>query len=188
MVRYPRELKTLLVLSCWLMLSCGASDPPRESEPSIDALILLGGWDLAVASQDPYREHRPLEVVCPEGAYLEEEIGGVVAFDVDTAKCNYFTGMQSTLLDLAPGDEIAVRLFHYALEATRPAKAHVALNLGGDEIWSEEIAIPAPSALLRASVPVGKRLDAGTMLYYHVHNHGDNTWSLLSINRVRSSP
>ena len=63
-----------------------------------------------------------------------------------------------------------------ALWLARP----VAISVGGTVIWENLIEIPNKGGIYDIAVPSTVAAPVGEMIEYHLHNHGNNTWTLLS--------
>ena len=107
------------------------------------------------------------------------DIGG--SLEVETGYCNYFSVVQNTKTTLNKGDNIHLVLWHGQLYSDEPAEAHVALTVGGTVIWQEIVGIPNKAGIYDINFPSVVSADAGTAIEYHLHNHGFNTWTLLSL-------
>ncbi len=176
-------LTASLLLAAAALPSCGDAPAPAPScEPSLTptALIDNGAWITQSADEDPFFDHRPETIDCPEGALTSE--GGVL--DLDTGRCNYVAIKQPLLIDVQPCDTVQAVLIHEALFDVNPATAHVSILINGEIVFDQQIPIPSPSGLLtpRWQLPAGAR--AGDEIVLHLHNHGVNTWNLLSVNTV----
>ncbi len=174
-----KRTAALLVLA---LAACGGSDAPLRANASdagsAASLIDNGQWEPVSAEADPLAQHRPSEVVCPQGAYLEED----GALEVQTGYCNYLAVAQPVLDALRAGDVLRIVLWHDRLVAD-PAEAHAALWLGDEVTWEREVAIPSDAAVYDEEIVVERDVPRGTRVGFHLHNHGYNAWSLVSIER-----
>ncbi|MFB6263723.1 MAG: hypothetical protein ABEL76_08895 [Bradymonadaceae bacterium] len=143
-------------------------------------------WLRIGAADDPLDEHRPGIVNCPESAYGTETVRGETNFEVDTGKCNYFSGKQTALAPIDEGDRLRARIWHFQLTAERPSKAHVALLLDEEIVWEERVTIPASAGWLTPSWRADSAYDSGTRVGFHLHNHGSNAWRLVRFQVVRA--
>lgn len=132
-------------------------------------------WTLVEAADDPLAAHRPATVVCPPGLGWLVEAQGI---EVNTQSCTYAMFSQPALAAVVPGARIVGSLYYFDLTADAPATAHVALQVGDTVIWEREIAIPGPADAFAIDVPAGFSAAEGTPVYFHLHNHGQNTWTL----------
>lgn len=85
------------------------------------------------------------------------------------------------MVALDPGDVVSIHAFHYELSAPSPAEGYMALAIDGEVVWEVTVAIPAAPGPLSGQVTIDRALPAGADLQLHVHNHGANTWELVSV-------
>lgn len=154
--------------------------PPVERPEGRFTLIEQTDWQFAESDDDPFTD-RPEQVRCPTSSWGVEELGGETTIAVSTDFCDYFTVMQGSGAAVFAGDTLHYRIFHFGLESRNPAKAHVALRIGSDTLVDELIDIPSESNLIAGAVPVDVDLAEGTPIYFHVHNHGANEYSLIEL-------
>jgi hypothetical protein len=157
--------------------STGLIDPTGFEDPTggeFVALVDPMAWAPVPAPDDPLADHRPADVQCPIGAWLFEPQG----FEVNTLQCNYGMFGASSQVAVLPGRRVVATLYHYDLLAPEPASAHVALLLGDTLLWEMDIAIPGKADVYAIDVVVDATVPAGTPVYFHLHNHGQNTWVL----------
>lgn len=128
-------------------------------------------------SDDPFADHRPTEVNCPPGAWGPE--GG--GFEIQTGACAYAAFDQVLPEGLREGDTLEVVLWHDFLDAAELATGHVAVWVGDVVVWQREVGIPSPSATLVGEAVLPFTPPPGTRLGLHLHNHGFNSWRLVSI-------
>lgn len=174
---------------CALTIACGGgssgdtggtSAGPASSggDPTEGVLVALAEpmlWKAVAAADDPLATHRPATVMCPLGSgWLVEDQG----FEVNTQACNYAMFSQPALAAVVPGARIVGSLYHFDLVSAEPATAHAALQVGETLIWEQEIAIPGPANAFTIDVPASFAADAGAPVYFHLHNHGQNNWTL----------
>lgn len=72
-------------------------------------------------------------------------------------------------------------LWHFELSADEPAEAHAALLVDGMPFFEERIPIPQVGGLISRQVRAARAIPAGTPIYFHLHNHGANSWSLVEV-------
>lgn len=147
----------------------------------------MEGWQLVAPDNDPFAP--PTDApLCTLDDIRMEPFGnaGPVALDVDTrAGCGWATLAQQTRTELVAGDQVLSRLFYFSQTSFPAAVADVALRLGDEDLWRFEVPIPSASKLEFPTVTLEQDLPAGTRVLFHVGNHGDNTWNLLEVSRVR---
>jgi hypothetical protein len=170
-----------------------AAREPGNSDPDVlDAGTAAGRgsvslvahelWTMLGPAEDPF-DDRPLLVECTRAAVIAETLADEPALGVDTGLCNYLTVSQPTLEDVAVGQTLKVRLWHFALTAPEPAEAHAALLVDGMEVMDEKLPIPAPGGLIVKEVRAARAIPAGSPVFFHLHNHGMNSWALVELSR-----
>lgn len=155
--------------------STGLFDPTEgEFVPLVDPMA----WtQVPEASLDPLAAHRPATVECPIGGWLFEPQG----FEVNTLLCNYAMFTAPAQASVIAGSRVVATLYHFDLVAAEPAVAHVALLLGERVVWETEVAIPGKANAFDIDVTIDETVPAGTPVYFHLHNHGQNTWTLAAL-------
>jgi hypothetical protein len=145
-------------------------------------------WTRTTEADDPFDDRLPM-VVCDETATHAEDLGGVLVYSVDTSFCNYATVQQTSLADVRAGDFVRVRAFHFRLYAREPAEAHIAIRLGAEVLWEERVPIPNDeSGPLGATFRASADVPRGTDVYFHLHNHGDNSWAFIELSTGELEP
>lgn len=154
-----------------------SAEPVDPTEGEFVPLVDPMGWTPVPAGEDPLAAHRPAEVVCPLGGWLFEPQG----FEVNTLQCNYAMFGQPAQAAVLAGQRVTATLYHFDLVAAEPAEAHVALLVGETVLWEATVAIPGPANAFNVEVVAASTAPAGTPVYFHLHNHGQNTWTLGAI-------
>jgi hypothetical protein len=144
------------------------------------ALVAPAFWQDVDAATDPFGD-RPSTTQCAPGAVMAELLGGEPAFSVNTGQCDYVSVVQPSRQAALVGDVVKVRLWHFDLSAPEAAEAHAVVMLGDLKVLDERIAIPQPGGLLARQVTLERALPAGLPVYFHLHNHGANSWSLVEV-------
>lgn len=153
-------------------------DPPPAPEPA--PLAVAEGWErVSDPAGDVFAAMRPADAVCDDAGYFVDPL--TRSFEVQTELCDYLTVRQASLEALAPGDVVAIRAFHYELTAVTPSEGYLGLAIDGEVVWEEQVPIPAAAAGVAGEITIERALPAGTELQFHVHNHGLNSWELLSV-------
>ena len=192
-----------LFAALWLLVGC--STPPSSegvndvvssdtdtgvdtdvtpAEPVHVLLAHNASWTLASSDTDPFAL-RAEGVRCDEEAVLVEEIAMGIWYDINTDTCDHATVHQKTLVDLQPGDTLLVWIWHYAMEH-EGGDFHARVALGEPEavVWQTTLPVPADSGLVYEEVIVGEAWPSGTPIWFHLSNHGVNTWSLVELARI----
>jgi hypothetical protein len=150
-------------------------------------LVDWNAWELVSASEDPF-DDRPADPSCPTGAYMPEVLSGEDVFSVNTGACSYITARQPALRDVEQGESLVARVWHFALNASESATGHVSLRLGESTLLDETVPIPSPGGLLAIQQVADSAFPEGTPVYFHLHNHGDNSWSLVELSAGPPKP
>ncbi len=146
-------------------------------------------WRLATPADDPWRTFRPGDdIACPDGSRLTEDFAGIYAYAILTGACPYTTIVQETVADACQGQNLYVWMWNYALTAPEGSTAYLGVQIGDQEIWSETRAIPGPSALVAKRIALPRDVPKGTPIYFHVRNHGANSYELLELSIVADEP
>ena len=103
---------------------------------------------------------------------------GSASLDVDTGACNYLTVTAPLLEKVSPRDVLGIYVSHDVLTAEEPALAHVAIQIGDWVALDGTVPIPALNDLLLEEIAPPRAFAAGTPVWYHLHNHGENTWNM----------
>jgi len=154
-----------------IVVDDGTTDDTRE------ALISVEDWQMQSAAEDSLAAHRPAQVSCPDNAWYEED----GAIEVETGYCNYLSLAQPAKAPVNKGDNIHLVLWHGQLRFDEPAEAHVAVSIGGQLVWEDSIEIPNKGGVYDITVPSTIAAAEGETIEYHLHNHGYNTWTLLTL-------
>ncbi|MEZ4436231.1 MAG: hypothetical protein R3F65_27860 [bacterium] len=176
----------LLLLS--VLVGCDeASAPVAVADAEVDAgwtgvvtVADVERWAPVGAGADPFAD-RPDAVSCPAHGYRPE----VTLFEVQTDVCRYATFAQAVPVALRAGDVLRTTVWHLNLWAGEPAEAHLALRIGDVALWEVFVAIPSREAAYPIEVALPVDVAAGTPLYFHLHNHGANSYRLLAVEAVR---
>ena len=178
----PQPMRSWVLIPI-LCASCGGDEHPQPSptnDPGAGSLIDHQRWVELTAENDPFASHRHEAVICPEWSrQIEGEL-----YEVETDDCNYVSLSQPSLRPLKRGDRVETVFWHLWLWAPQPAQAHVAITIGDWVIADELIDIPGPEQSFNPVLTVPEDMPQGTPIVFHLHNHGVNSWRLLSIDRL----
>jgi hypothetical protein len=167
-------------------LMAWATDQPYDYEPEIlrISLVEAAAWDTQPKNRDTFTTHRVGLVECEQGeGWLVEED----ELEVRTEFCNYLSLSQNSLIDLPAGTELELALSHSELNFNAPSESHIAISIGGTPIWETKIEIPSASAIIKAKVMLRFAVSRGDSIEVHQHNHGNNTYTLYSLDALVSS-
>ena len=159
-------------------LGCPEEPPPVDVVPV--RLAKPEGWVRVLPpATDVFAAMRPPDATCDDVGYRVDPL--VQSFEVQTGVCDYLTVRQPTLEPLEPGDVVSVRAFHYDLVAPTPSEGYLGFALDGVIVWEVREPIPGPPSPLNEDIVIDRALPAGAEMQLHIHNHGENTWELLSV-------
>ena len=159
-------------------LGC-AEDPPAE-DPTPVPLAAADAWvRVTDPAADAFASMRPEGTTCDEaGVFLDPF---TLSLEINTDLCDYATVEQPITRALAPGDVVNIQAFHYELTAPDPAEGYLGLAIDGVIVWEGSAPIPSAPGPISGEVALERAFPAGAALQWHVHNHGPNTWELLSL-------
>lgn len=159
---------------------CHAAEEPPVASGGADALlpvqtIAAESWGAASVAEDPFVEYEPGRVRCSPFAYRLEASW----LEVTTTSCNYATLAYRFMYDVSPGDVISGEIAWATLASIEPAVGTLAFAMAGEGVlWTHEVDIPGSADILELSFELTQAAAAGSALYFHVRNHGYNTWQL----------
>lgn len=167
------------VLCAPLLLACGSDGgaPSTPQPPALAAPVPLTqaeSWLLAPPEGDPFLEFEPGRVRCTDAALLPEGLW----IEVSTVTCNYASLVFTFTEASRAGNLIRGEIAWSTLAAIDPAVATLAFALGEQVLWSHEVAIPGTANLVSVELTLPRIVNAGDALYFHVRNHGYNSWQL----------
>jgi hypothetical protein len=139
------------------------------------------------AAADPF-DDRPPNVDCSTAGVAAETLSGERVLGVETGLCNYLTATQPTQRAVAARELIKVRLWHFELSAPEPAEAHVCVLIDGLRILDERVPIPQAGGLIVRRSVAERAIPAGAPVYFHLHNHGANSWALVEVSAGAAAP
>ncbi|MFV8751998.1 hypothetical protein ACNOYE_15740 [Nannocystaceae bacterium ST9] len=153
----------------------GCQDP----EPEFVSLVDHSAWQFTPAEEDPLVDHRPDVVDCGIAGWYPQLEGSEL--EIDTNFCNYASLRQDALAAIEVCTPIKVGIYHFDLLAPEPAQAHAALLIDGTIVWEKFIDIPGKAAVYEEEFPSPIAAPVGAEVMLHLHNHGQNTWTVLTI-------
>lgn len=152
---------------------------PRESGCRATNLLDHQLWKQVPRERDPYKSMAPNKP-CNDVAYKLED--GVI--EIETGICSFITVSQPLKHNLRLGDKLKVIFWHLNLTAASSAEGYVGLSIGNDPIYVKKIPIPASPEVYEEIITLKRNFSKGETLYFHIHNHGSNTWKLLSLEQL----
>lgn len=140
-------------------------------------------WVVEGAERDPWADLRPDELTCPTNAVQTEDFAGRLTWGVDTALCAHATSVQPLLQDACAGETLFLWVWREALTGPEGATSTLAVRIGDEVVYEAATPIPAPPALLAISADIGEDHLAGESIWFHVRNHGANSYQLIELSR-----
>lgn len=157
-----------------LLLGGGCTDNAADTSSELpEALAEADGWGLLDDADDPFDDRDPAAGPCSPLGYGAEG----TAFEVQTLDCPHGAFSQPAGHSVPAGSTVLVSAWHMDLVAAEPAEGHLAVQLGRDRAEVRP-AIPGPAAAYTLQVVLTEELKAGEPVFFHVHNHGSNSWYL----------
>jgi hypothetical protein len=183
----PPECQNVVPLvdaEAWALVTDEAQDPfaPLVTGPVIDK---------AEPPPEPVDPEAPPLVRCGPEDVQQEFLGDEQSLQVTTQFCSLLTVQQPLLAPIAAGDVLQLRLWHFALTSYPRAEAVVGVALGDDVVFTVSEAVPSPDgvgALVAPQLTVDKAYSAGTLVSFHIGNHGGNTWNLIELSTTATGP
>ena len=187
-----------------IQYSCRGSDRCAGSPCLASSWVPLGEVSLPgsflLPATDPFAPLRTPEHYCDDECHFPEFLQvGEFSYTAETRRCNYLTVRQATRQPIRAGDTLFVRLWHFALSSPNGGRAYMAVQIGDRRVWEGRLPIPCRGGLV-GFVPGGDCLDnpngvdvdpaeftadfdapAGTPIYFHIQNHGENSYNLVEI-------
>jgi hypothetical protein len=137
--------------------------------------IPADGWEPASVDEDPFVEFSEGRLRCTPFAFRLEANW----LEVTTTDCNYATLVYRFPLDVAAGDVVAGEVAWATLASLEPAIGTLAFAMDRDDVlWTHEVSIPGQADIVQVRFVLARPASAGTALYFHVRNHGYNSWQL----------
>ena len=149
-----------------------------DAGPQWLSLVSAEAWtEVTDPASDPF-EDRPAEVECSPLGYGVES----TYFEVETDDCAYGTFQQPALHSVSAGDEMELVFWHLDLWTNdKEAQGHLAVATAEAVLHESYLDIPSSSEVYAITFAAPAALVAGEPIFFHVHNHGYNSWSLGSI-------
>ncbi len=92
------------------------------------------------------------------------------------------TVSQPLARDVPAGALMSLRIWHFKISSWEGV-FHLAYQIGADTPpeWELEKEVPAESSLITDEWVASRAYKTGEEVYFHLSNHGDNTWSLVEL-------
>ena len=183
-----RHFAWLVLVTFWLSVGCDskvvdgrdASDA-GSTEPSNYELVDNRFWVQVTGSGDPWEETKQPEAdECTELELDIEELADDIWYDITTKVCGYVTVHQTLQHGVPKGAMLTLRIWHFKMSSWE-GTFHLAYQIGFNETpeWELKKEVPSDSGLIYEQWPASRDYKAGDDVYFHLSNHGENTWSLI---------
>jgi hypothetical protein len=178
--RSPRGWKLWITMTL-LLFGCVTLDEDISNPLSPASLIEHEAWAILGGADDPWLSHASPESYCTNASIYGEE----GTLEIDTTECDYIALHQPALIPITAGDLLEIIAWHSWLFDDDPnvsdTTAHVLLQIEDTPLWDHTITIPAEPDAFSVLWNADTAFPVGTDVYFHIHNHGSNTYNLLSI-------
>jgi hypothetical protein len=189
----------LLLVGHFGQLGCASSPDPEDAGPqrpapgTVESLIDNHQWSLVAAADDPwYPADGDVPTVCTEvetgiEAFPDPEPDW---FEITTAKCAYATARTQILVPAFEGGSLRLRLWRFAMKAADgPFDLELAFGDPPEVFWKKEFPAPSfESELICDDIPIPRFVPQGEDLWWHLKNHGDNTWGMIELSAEYCDP
>ena len=179
---WPRVALLFAVLS---LGGCGTSTPSNGADESYQPLVRLDAWSAVARRGDPFIDESNADAASDcvaAGFHVEAEQEWL---ELDTGACNWITLTARSGYVVDSGQSLRLRVSHYDLDAPAPAQAELGLRFGECDVWSAAIAIPGPANVDEEELNSPCALGPGADVFFHVSNHGQNTYQLQALEVLR---
>jgi hypothetical protein len=179
-------------LSDSLVDAVDGSSPALDVWPDVDsnvpeesvALTDNEEWTKTLSAQDPWWGEDSAEELCEPMDYGPETTPIGMLFDIDTSFCGYLTVDQTLLAEVPVAELFRVKLVQYALtESEGPYLLAVAIGEPAVTVWEMTIEVPADFLVVDVTWPAARTYLVDEPVYFHLSNHGENTWSFVNLTR-----
>ncbi|MEC8025390.1 MAG: hypothetical protein VX223_15790 [Myxococcota bacterium] len=143
-------------------------------------------WLPTPSDSDPfYATNSGKADVCTPDDYGVEELVDGPWFDITTSLCGYMTVDQPTRVAITEGDTLRLRIWHFQIIAGA-GPYHLELAVKSSDgtlmtLWSADVNVPTSSQLFYEEWPAPTDIELGSTVYWHVSNHGINTWGFIEL-------
>lgn len=160
----------------------GVDGAPRE--PAVRQLVDHTAWQPLPPSEDPLFALRDGNVVCPATEWgLEDDFDPSLTpapdappvLEVHTEICNYLTLAQPSLYSIRRGDTVRARVWHNLLDKDLPSGT-IAIAIDGEIAWEQEVSLRSAAEAFEPSWTADREHPVGAPIWFHVRNHGKNSY------------
>lgn len=162
--------------------------------PMLDMMVIRSAgsltnsfnWQSTDTNEDPFliliAQDPNMNRICDTNAHGVEEVSvGVWSYSIETDLCHWLTIKQKVLRPVLAGDRVELKVWHFELNAAQRAVAHVGLATDHEVLIVEEEVIPQEGRMIKVEAVFTYDLLVGDWIYFHLDNHGANSWHVLEI-------
>lgn len=161
-----------------VLVACGGAEPDATTSESRGVmeqpLVAAETWALAAPVDDPFVAEATGRIPCSRLALRLEASW----LEVSTTMCNYATLEHRLERELPVGAVVRGQIAWATLAALEPAVGTLALATSDEVVWTHEVAIPGEADIVEVEFAVTRTASVRSSLFFHVRNHGYNTWQL----------
>ena len=179
--RASLQMMWCLLCLTLIIMSCDESNTASSQQSSTGSFINNYAWVSTELQQDPFNLYWSDHVRCGDDDHGLELLADIWAYSIQTGNCNWLTIEQPTLSAIQKGDVVRAEIWHFFLSALEPASARVALATKDGILAETTEPIPQPARLMELEFRAETSIEKNTPIYFHISNHGTNSWHLLDI-------
>ena len=166
-------------LACLLLIAlagpaCSDNVAPRTGRISV---VTYDKWQVVPRAGDPWAVRLTADDTCSEAAIDTKR----QALEIDTDYCPWVTVRQPLQTEIRQGETVRFIFMHTYLFSEPPARAVAELRIGGERYWQMDVAMPQHEAVHKPTWKAAREVAAGTLVEFHVHNHGDNSYAFIDL-------
>ena len=154
---------------------------PNQEKSVTGPLVQTFGWLTTELEQDPFNVFWSDQIICGEDEHGVESLADIWTYSIQTGDCNWLTIEQPSLRAVHEGDIVRAEVWHFLLSAPEPAMARVGMATDDGIITDIMVPIPQPAGLVELEFRAQTSIAKDTPIYFHISNHGTNSWHLLNI-------
>lgn len=175
----PHALRTAIALSAVAVFACASAPVSHAADAGayLGNLLDVTRFASLDPASDPQADHRP--AVCALGAARIED----ATLEFDTNDCVLFWVGVPLVAPVRAGEPLRLVTTHGSLVARVPALAHLRIDLEDEVLVDRTVPIPSTDSIDLENVTPTQPHAAGSLVRVHLHNHGQNTWRLVSLGR-----
>ncbi len=160
----------------------GVGESGTATAPDLGEALLLAhdDWAYLPPEADPFYDHPADAEPCPSVAYVAEN--GFI--ELETDYCAVATFSQETRADLVAGSRVRFVAWNLDLWAPEPYEALRFLQFGETQVWAVTTPVPGNEDVTEVVLDITEDFPAGTPVWFHLENHGINSWRIGDIERL----